>query len=234
MAQGAACLCQPTREKDAVFLVIRSTTSIYSGTPAPEVNPEHHRRDLFFSYTLHYVPRKRDTAWFLAKDGKRLCQFKTNSILTIMKKNSYYIVCGVLAVLLVALLYLFIQIRLPLLIIPAILIAVFICFILRRRIPSADLDEREILIDMKTASATLKIGAALIIVANLPIAVFAFSVPPMIMPMPHFQPPEVIPLGILGQIAIFELLLLAAIVLLYAGIYIYYSHKYGGDIADEE
>lgn len=96
------------------------------------------------------------------------------------------------------------------------------------------MDERQVLIDMKTASATLKAGAALLLIGNLPIVIYAFSVPPMIMPMPRFHPPQVVPLGILGQIAIFELILLAAVVLLYAGIHIYYTHKYGGDIADEE
>lgn len=151
-----------------------------------------------------------------------------------MKKNSYYIICGILAVLLVILFYLFIQIRLPLLIIPAVLIAVFLWFISKRSISDAEMNERQVLIDMKTASVTLKAGAALLLIGNLPIIIYAFSVPPMIMRLPHFRPPDVVPLGILGQIAIFELVLLAAVVLLYAGIHIYYTHKYGGDIADEE
>ncbi|HJJ30923.1 MAG TPA: DUF2178 domain-containing protein [Methanocorpusculum sp.] len=151
-----------------------------------------------------------------------------------MKKNIYYIICGILAVLLVVLFYVFIQIRLPLLIIPAVIIAVLLCFILKRRISDSEMDERQVLIDMKTASATLKAGAALLLIGNIPIIIYAFSVPPMIMPMPHFRPPDVVPLGILGQIAIFELILLAAVVLVYAGIHIHYTHKYGGDIADEE
>ncbi|HJJ39405.1 MAG TPA: DUF2178 domain-containing protein [Methanocorpusculum sp.] len=156
------------------------------------------------------------------------------STLTTMKKNIYYIICGILAVLLVILFYLFIQIRLPLLIIPAVLAAGLLCFILKRRISDAEMDERQVLIDMKTASVTLKAGAALLLIGNIPIVIYAFSVPRMIMPMPHFQPPDVVSLGTLGHIAIFELILLAAAVLLYAGIHIYYSHKYGGDIADEE
>ncbi|MDO5847544.1 MAG: DUF2178 domain-containing protein [Methanocorpusculum sp.] len=151
-----------------------------------------------------------------------------------MKKNSFYLICGIMAVVLVILFYVFIRIRLPLLTIPAVLIAVLIFFLLKRAVSDKGMDERQLLIDMKTASATLKTGIILFLLGNIPIAVYAFSVPPMIMPMPHFHPPESIPLTNVGDIAIYELLLLAVTVVIYAGIHIYYSRKYGGDLSDEE
>ena len=151
-----------------------------------------------------------------------------------MKKNTFYLICGIIAVLLVVLFYLFIRLHLPLLIIAAVLIAVLIFLLLKRGISDGEMDERQILIDMKTASTTLKAGVILFLAGNIPIAVYAFSVPPMIMPMPHFRPPTQIPLSNMGDVAIFELLLLAATFIIYAGIHIYYTRKYGGDIQDEE
>ena len=151
-----------------------------------------------------------------------------------MKKNTFYLICGIIAVLLVVLFYVFIRIHLPLLILAAVLIAILVFILLKHRISDGDVDERQMLIDMKTASTTLKAGVILFLAGNIPIAVYAFSVPPMIMPMPHFRPPEHVPLSNMGDVAIFELLLLAAVFIIYAGIHIYYTRKYGGDIQDEE
>jgi len=147
-----------------------------------------------------------------------------------MKKSSYYLLTGILALVLVILFYVFISIRLPLLIIPAIILVIIFLVILRRKISDRSMDERQVLIDMKTAVLTMKFSIVLFLVANIPLIIYAFSVPPMIFPMPHFQPPEAVPLSNMGIIATAELCLMAVCIIMYGAFHIHYTHKYGGDI----
>ena len=151
-----------------------------------------------------------------------------------MKKSSYYLLTGILALVLVILFYIFITIRMPFLIIPAIVIVIIVLLVLKKFISDNDKDERQILIDMKTTVLTLKISVLLFVVGNIPIIIYAFSIPPMIMPMPHFHPPETVPLSNMGNIALAELMLMAVCVILHGAFHIHYTHKYGGDIEDLE
>lgn len=113
--------------------------------------------------------------------------------------------------------------------------AVAAYIICRKKISGISGDEREMLIDMKTASATLKAAAVVYLAVNIPLAVYAFSFPQMILPPPHLPvPPVSIPLVSLGSVALIELVLLAAVLFIYVGFHVYYSKKYGGDDEDEE
>ena len=152
-----------------------------------------------------------------------------------MKKNTFYVICGILAVMLVVLFYYAVQVRMPVLIIIGVLIALGLFFLLRRMVTDIFADERQTLIDMKTCAATLKTGAALFILGNIPIAIYAFSIPPMIMRGPRFVPPPAsLPLSQLGVFSLFELSLLVAVLFLYVAFHIHYTHKYGGDLQNEE
>ncbi|HJJ35577.1 MAG TPA: DUF2178 domain-containing protein [Methanocorpusculum sp.] len=151
-----------------------------------------------------------------------------------MKKSSYYLLTGILALVLVVLFYIFILIRMPLLIVPAIVIYIVLLLVLRRVISDRSRDERQVLIDMKTAMLTMKVSIVLFLVGNIPVVIYAFSVPPMIFPMPHFHPPATVPLTNMGFVALAELLLMAVCVILHGAFHIYYTNKYGGDIEDIE
>jgi len=151
-----------------------------------------------------------------------------------MKKSSYYLLTGILALVLVILFYIFIKIRLPLLIIPAIILVIVFLVILRRAVSDRSRDERQILIDMKTAMLTMKTSIILFLVGNIPVIIYAFSVPPMIFPMPHFRPPETVSLIKMGYIALGELVLMAICIIMYGAFHIHYTHKYGGDIEETD
>lgn len=152
-----------------------------------------------------------------------------------MKKNTFYLLCGAAAILLVLLFNLSVELKLPWLIFVGIVAAVVAYIICRKKIAGISGDEREMLIDMKTASATLKAAAVVYLAVNIPLAVYAFSFPQMILPPPHLPvPPVSIPLVSLGSVALIELVLLAAVLFIYVGFHVYYAKKYGGDDEDEE
>lgn len=150
-----------------------------------------------------------------------------------MKRNIFYLLCGFFGLILIALFYISMELRMPWIVCAAFVLAAVLIFFLYRRLSDRIVDERQILIDMKTGAATLKTGAVLLIAGNLAVAVYAFSMPPMMFgPMPHFHPPPTIPLTQLGQFALVEMALLAAVLFIYAGFRIHYTKKYG--VSDDE
>ena len=151
-----------------------------------------------------------------------------------MQKNTFYLLSGITALILVFLFYISVEMKQPWIIFVGILLAVVLYIACRKKIAGLALDEREMLIDMKTASATLKSAAVLYLTVNIPLAVYAFSFPQMILPPPHHMPPATVSLVTLGSVALIELILLAVVLFIYVGFHVYYAKKYGGDIEDEE
>lgn len=151
-----------------------------------------------------------------------------------MKKNTFYLICGAVALILVFLFYVSVELKQPWLIFVGILAAFLLYLLCRKNIAGITADEREVLIDMKTASATLKGAAVLYAAVNIPLAVYAFSFPQMILRPPYHIPPVSVPLVSLGSVALVELILLAVVLFLYVGFHVYYAKKYGGDCEDEE
>jgi len=151
-----------------------------------------------------------------------------------MKKNAFYLLWGIIAVVLIVLFYVFIQIHMPILIIISAAVAICLYFILRRKLTKEYMDERQAQIEMSCSSITMKIAAAAFALVNIALAVYAFGVPHMLMPKGPHAPPEQIPVITLGNIAFIELGLLVALFLVYIAFHFYYEHKFGGDLADEE
>ena len=149
-----------------------------------------------------------------------------------MKRNAFYLLCGVAALVLLVLFYIFIQIKLPLLILVAAAVAAVLYFVLKKKLTKDYMDERQLLIETKSSSATMKVAATSFILGNLGLAVYAFGIPHMIMPQGPFpQPPQMQP-DLVGIIALLELALIIAMFFVYVGVYMYYEHKYGGDIEE--
>lgn len=151
-----------------------------------------------------------------------------------MKKNTFYLLCGATALLLVYLFYLSVELKKPWIIFIG-LITVFVLYaVCRKLIAGIQSDERQMFIDMKTASATLKAAAVMYMAVNIPLAVCAFSFPLMIFRPHHPITPVSVPLVSLGSLALVELILLAAVLFIYVGFHVYYAKKYGGEGEDEE
>ena len=170
-----------------------------------------------------------------------------------MKKNTFYIICGLFAISLLFLFWLSILLSNPVIIAVSFLIEAVLLFVLKRRITDIVQDERSILIEMKTASATIKTAAVLLVTVNLGMVVYVFSdslgfhtltynrsLNPMLFPegyasVPYFPvPPETIPISVLGLFAVMQIVLLVIVLFIYIGFQFYYAHKFGEWDDDEE
>ena len=76
--------------------------------------------------------------------------------LTVMKQNNFYIIIGIIGLIEVLLFWESIQASNPFIIGVGFVAGALLYFVLRRKVTDCYADERQNLIDMKTASATLK------------------------------------------------------------------------------
>ena len=75
--------------------------------------------------------------------------------LTVMKQNTFYIIIGIIGLIEVLLFWESIQLSNPFIIGVGFFVGAVLYFVLRRKVTDCYADERQNLIDMKTASATL-------------------------------------------------------------------------------
>ncbi len=97
--------------------------------------------------------------------------------LTVMKQNNFYIIIGIIGLIEVLLFWESIQVSNPFIISVGFVAGVLLYFVLRRKVTDCYADERQNLIDMKTASATLKAFWVSFFSVNLATVVYVFSVP---------------------------------------------------------
>lgn len=170
-----------------------------------------------------------------------------------MKKNTFYIIYGLIAVSLLLLFWLSIELSSPLIIAASVILAAVLFFVLKKRVTDIVQDERTILIDMKTASATIRASVVLFLTVNLATIVYVFSGPlgfqsftyhrsnDSMLPAGGFEsvsyfpvPPETIPISQLGLFAVLQLVMIIAALFIYVGFRFYYARKFGVWGEDEE
>ena len=94
-----------------------------------------------------------------------------------MKQNTFYIIIGIIGLLEVLLFWASIQLSNPFIIAVGFIVGAGLYFVLRRKITDCSADERQNMIDMKTASATLKAFWVSFFTVNLATVVYVFSAP---------------------------------------------------------
>ncbi len=170
-----------------------------------------------------------------------------------MKKNTFYIICGLIAISLLLLFWLSIELSNPVIIAVSVILAAVLFFILKQRVTDIVQDERTILIDMKTASATIKASVILFLTVNLATIVYVFSVPlgfhsftyhlsnDSLLSAGEYEyvsyfpvPPETIPISQLGLFAVLQLIMIVVALFIYVGFRLYYARKFGVWGDDEE
>ncbi len=150
-----------------------------------------------------------------------------------MKRNTFYMVIGITAVLLVGVLWASIQLTMPILIQLAFLVAVLLVYLLRRTVTETIDDERTNVITQHAAVGTLSVFWIIFFLVSIGSVVWEFSRPLGILPPrpPGFVPPEGPHFGNLG---LAQLGLLGLMIILYGGFRIYYARKFGDWESDEE
>ncbi|MDH7593954.1 MAG: DUF2178 domain-containing protein [Methanomicrobiales archaeon] len=153
---------------------------------------------------------------------------------TTMKRNTFFLVAGILAVIEVIVLWLSIEMNNPLPIQISILLGILVVYLARRSVTEVIQDERTTLISQKAAMHTLEIFWVIFTLVSISSVIYAFNRPFPI--RPHFPPPPAeLPIGgVFGFFGFFQLALLCLMIFLYVGFRMYYARKYGEFDTDEE
>ncbi|GAB6285617.1 MAG: DUF2178 domain-containing protein [Methanoregula sp.] len=154
-----------------------------------------------------------------------------------MKKNTFYLLAGCIALVLLALFWYSVEINRPLLIEIAFVIGIILVYILRRMVTDLIEDERSRKITEKAALRTFQVFWVIFCAFSIGAVMQILRVPtfprqhePMRPPTEIF-PPEIMPPKIMGYV---QLWLLCLMIFLYVGFRFYYARKYGDWEIDEE
>ena len=152
-----------------------------------------------------------------------------------MKRNSFYILTGLILLIEIVLFWWSIEIVNPLPIQAGIVTGIVAIFLGRRYVDEVIEDERTNLITQKAAVSTLLIFWVILFVYSIGGAVLGLGAPGI--PLPKGWRPGDRPMmneNHLGIFAFAQIVLLSLMIFLYVAFRMYYSHKYGEWDDDEE
>ncbi|MDD1654068.1 MAG: DUF2178 domain-containing protein [Methanomicrobiales archaeon] len=153
-----------------------------------------------------------------------------------MKRNTFYIILGLVILLEVGIFWWAVEIKNALLAPAAFILGVAAIYLARGMVEEIIDDERTRLITQQASLRTFQVFWVVFFAVNLGMAVIALGPPGF--PRPSQQPPPpadgLRPFHLVGLYAIIQLVLLGLMILLYVGFRIYYARKYGDWDSDEE
>jgi uncharacterized membrane protein len=151
-----------------------------------------------------------------------------------MKKNTFYLVVGCIALALLAIFWYSVELHIRFLVEAAFIIAIMIIYLIRKRVTDIIEDER-------TAKITEQASLRSFQVFWVVFCAFSIGAVMQVLYVPTFpknamvnitaRPPEMLGLRMAG---FFQLTLLCLMIFLYVGFRIYYARKYGDWETDEE
>jgi len=148
-----------------------------------------------------------------------------------MKKNTFYLLIGFIAIVLVALFWYSDEIHTPLLIEVAFIAAVAVLYLARRKVTDLVEDERSAKITEQAAMRTLQVFWVVFCAFSIGAVMQILHVPSFPRQAPPVPPSTILPIRSMGFI---QLGLLCLMIFLYVGFRIYYARKYGEWETDEE
>jgi len=148
-----------------------------------------------------------------------------------MKKNTFYLLIGSLAVVLLAIFWYSVELHTPLLIEISFIAGIVIVYFARRTVTDIIEDERSAKITEQAALRTFQVFWVGFCALSIGAVMQILYIPTF--PREHLpvRPPEIIPPRLMGYI---QLGLLCLMIFLYVGFRIYYARKYGEWETDEE
>jgi uncharacterized membrane protein len=156
-----------------------------------------------------------------------------------MRRSTFYLLIGVVGILLAGVLWAAIELTMPGLIQVSFLIAVLVIWVAKRTVTETIEDERTNVITQHAAVATLSVFWIIFFLVSISSVVWEFSRPlGIILPRPPGPGPEVVVVveggPHFGNLGLLQLGLLGLMILLYGGFRIYYARKFGDWESDEE
>jgi uncharacterized membrane protein len=148
-----------------------------------------------------------------------------------MKKNTFYLLTGCIALVLLALFWYSVEVHAPLLIEIAFILGIVIIYLARRSVTDLIEDERSAKITEKAAVRTFQVFWVAFCAFSIGAVMQILYVPTFPRERSIIRPPEILPPRMMGYI---QLGLLCLMIFLYVGFRIYYARKYGEWETDEE
>ncbi|HMA05468.1 MAG TPA: DUF2178 domain-containing protein [Methanomicrobiales archaeon] len=148
-----------------------------------------------------------------------------------MKKNTFYLLIGGIALLLLTILWYSVEIHRPLLIEIAFIAAIAVVYLARRRVEDLAEDERSVKITEQAVVRTFQVFWVVFAAFSIGAVMEILYVPSFPRPSLPERPREILPPRLMGYI---QLGLLILMIFLYVGFRIYYARKYGEWETDEE
>jgi len=153
--------------------------------------------------------------------------------ITHMKRNTFFIFAGIVALLEVGILSISIEMNNPLPIQVGFVIGIVLVYAARRMVADVIQDERTVLISQKSALRTLEVFWVIFFLLSIGGVIYGFNRPFPV--RPHLPaPPAEPPIGLFGIFGFIQLALLCLMIFLYVGFRIYYARQYGEFEKDEE
>lgn len=148
-----------------------------------------------------------------------------------MKKNSFYLICGCIALALLTIFWYSVEIHNPLLIEIAFIAAIVVIYITRRTVTDLVEDERTAKITEQASLRTFQVFWVVFCAFSIGAVMQILYVPTF--PREHIEihAPELLGPRMMGY---FQLTMLCLMIFLYVGFRIYYARKYGDWETDEE
>jgi uncharacterized membrane protein len=148
-----------------------------------------------------------------------------------MKKNSFYLLAGCIALALLGILWYSVEVHRPLYIEVAFILAIAGIWLARRRVDDLIEDERTVRITEQAAVRTFQVFWVVFAAFSIGAVMQILYVPQFPRPPPGERPPVMLGPRMMGYI---QLGLLCLMIFLYVGFRIYYARKYGEWETDEE
>ncbi|NMB77947.1 MAG: DUF2178 domain-containing protein [Methanomicrobiales archaeon] len=148
-----------------------------------------------------------------------------------MKKNTYYLLIGCIALILLAIFWYSVEIHNPLVIMSAFVISIVVIHFLRGKVTDLIEDERSRKITEQATVRTFQVFCVTLCAISIGAVMQLLYVPTLPRELHTTKPPEVLGPRLMGY---FQLALLCLMIFLYVGFRIYYARKYGEWETDEE
>jgi len=148
-----------------------------------------------------------------------------------MKKNSFYLIFGCIALTLLVLFWYSVELHLPLLIEIAFVIGIVLVYLAKRNVTDIINDERDVKITEQATARTMQVFWVVFCAFSIGAVMEILRVPVFPRPAVGTRPADILPPRMMGYV---QLGLLCLMIFLYVGFRIYYAKKYGDFETDEE
>jgi uncharacterized membrane protein len=148
-----------------------------------------------------------------------------------MKKNTFYLIIGCIALALLIIFWYSVELHTALLIEISFIVGLVLVYLAKRKVTGVINDERDIKITEQATIRTMQVFWIVFCLFSIGAVMELLHIPEYPRQPPSIRPPVILPPRMMGYI---QLGLLCLMIFLYVGFRIYYAKKYGDFETDEE